>query len=71
MIIKNNKKNRTHYVYAKYGTVETFISTPHKNVRRGTKLTVRAGKTRVDLNGRQVKTLAAVLNTALTLSSKA
>jgi|TARA_R110000868_G_scaffold20318_1_gene86176 hypothetical protein len=70
MIIKNNKSNRTHYVYAKYGKVETFISTPHKNAKRGTRLTVRSGAIRLDLNGRQVRTLAAVLNKARQLSSK-
>lgn len=70
MIIKNNKKNRTHFVYDKYGTVETFISSPYKNAKRGTRLTVRQGSTRLDLNGRQVRTLTNVLIKAMKLSSK-
>jgi len=69
MIIKNNNKNKTHFVYDKCGQLETFISTPFKNSKRGTRLTVREGANRLDLNGREVKLLASVLNKALELSN--
>ena len=68
--IKNNRHNRTHFVYDKYGNVETFITTPHKKSKRATRLTIRSGKTRIDLNGRQVSVLRKVLGKAFTLSNK-
>lgn len=70
MVVKHNKNNRTHFVYNKYGTVESFISTPFKNARKATKLTIRSGKTRLDLNGRQVRALRQVLAKAESLSSR-
>jgi len=68
--VKHNRHKRTHFVYDKYGTVETFITTPYNKSKRGTRLTVRCGENRVDLNGRQVATLRAVLRKATQLSSK-
>ncbi len=69
MTIRKNTKNRTHFVYDRYGSVETFISTPVKKSKRKTLLTIRSGKTRLDLNGRQVLTLKRLLYKADQLSS--
>lgn len=68
--VKHNRGNRTHFVYDKYGSVETFISTPYKKSKQATQLTVRSGKNRVDLNGRQVATLRKLLAKAAQLSNK-
>ena len=70
MVIKENNKNRTYFVYESYGNVETFISTPFKGAKKATKLTIRSTDgTRLDLNGRQVSALRAVLSKANKLSA--
>lgn len=68
--VKHNRHKRTHFVYDRYGAVETFMTTPYNKSKRATRLTVRSGKNRVDLNGRQVATLRALLRKASQLSSK-
>jgi hypothetical protein len=65
MIIRKNNKMQTNFVYNSAAKVETFISYPFAGTKRaGTRLTIRNGKTRIDLNGRQVKALRKVLATA-------
>jgi hypothetical protein len=65
MIIRKNSKMQTNFVYNSAAKVETFISYPFAGTKRaGTRLTIRNGKTRIDLNGRQVKALRKVLATA-------
>jgi len=70
MVIKENNKNQTYFVYEGYGDVEAFISTPFKGAKKATKLTIRSTDgTRLDLNGRQVRVLRSVLNKAEKLSA--
>jgi hypothetical protein len=69
MVIKTNKNNRTFFVYDKNSGVETFISTPFAGAKKATTLTIRDGDYRLDLNGRQVRTLRAVLDKAAELSA--
>jgi hypothetical protein len=65
MIIRKNNKKQTNFVYDSAAKVETFISYPFAGTKRaGTRLTIRNGETRIDLNGRQVKALRKVLATA-------
>ena len=70
MVIKQNNKARTYFVFEGYGNVDTFISTSFKGAKQATRLTIRTkqGK-RIDLNGRQVNALRAVLSKAAKLSS--
>lgn len=71
MITRKNKKNRTAFVYDSYGNVETFISKSFKNAKQGSRLTIRDGDNRVDLNGHQINLLKKVLNKASRLASNA
>jgi hypothetical protein len=68
MVIKTNKNNRTYFVYDKNGGIETFISTPFAGAKKATRLTIRDGYERLELNGRQVRSLRAVLDKAEELS---
>lgn len=70
MVIKENNKARTYFVFEGYGGVDTFISTPFKGAKKATKLTIRTKQgTRIDLNGRQINALRAVLSKAAKLSA--
>ena len=64
MVIKENSKARKYFLYEQNGQVEVFMSTSFRGARQGNKLTVRAGKTRLDLNGRQISALRRVLSEA-------
>lgn len=65
MIIRKNNKKQTNFLYENAANLETFISYPFAGTKRaGTRLTIRNGETRIDLNGRQVKALRKVLATA-------
>jgi len=70
MTIKQSKKNRLHYVYENIAGISTRMSTPFKNAKRATKLTITNGNTTLDLNGRQVRALRNVIAKATSLSSK-
>jgi hypothetical protein len=41
--------------------IELYLSTPLAGAKKASRLTVRAGNTRIDLNGRQIKALREVL----------
>ncbi len=69
MITRKNKKNRTAFVYDSDGAVESFMSQTYKNARQGSQLTIRSQNGRVDLNGRQIKSLKRVLYTANRLAA--
>lgn len=61
MIVRKNKNKQTSFIYNKVGDVEAYIATPYKHVKKATVLTVRKGKTKIDLNGRQIASLRRVL----------
>ncbi len=69
MITRKNKKNRTAFVYDSDGAVESFMSQSFKNARQGSRLTIRSQNGRIDLNGRQIKTLKRVLSTVNRLAA--
>lgn len=69
MKIKKNIKNQLHFIYDKYGCVETFMFTPKPKSKRKALLTISSGKNKIDLNGHQINTLRKVLNVAEKLSS--
>lgn len=72
MVIKTNRKDRTHFLYEKAAGVGIIMSAPVKNSKQGNRLTIRDNDTKesiVELNGRQIKALRAVLNKAAKLSS--
>jgi len=71
MIARKNKKNRTAFVYDSFAGLETFVSKSFKNAKQGTRLTIRDGFDRVDLTGRQVKTLQRVLARASRIAATA
>lgn len=70
MKIKENTKNRSHFIYDKYGALETFMFTPKLKSKRRTSLTICSGNNKIDLNGHQINILRRVLNTAKKLSSR-
>lgn len=63
MYTRKNKKNRTNFVGHTTAGVELYLSTPIAAAKTASRLTVRAGKTRIDLNGRQIRALRQVLAT--------
>lgn len=64
MIVRQNAKNKTNFVYNKVQNVEAFISTPLAGAKKATRLTIRNGNTRLDLNGAQARALRKVLDVA-------
>jgi len=69
MTVKENPKNRTYFVYDKSGGIESFISTPFRGAKKATRLTIRdQNGEELNLDGRQVRTLRAVLAKAEELS---
>lgn len=64
MYIRKNQKNKTNFVGHNTTGVELYLSTPFKGAKKASRLTVRSGKTRLDLNGRQINALRKVLETA-------
>jgi hypothetical protein len=68
MKILNNPKRKQYFVQQKNESINTYITVPFAGARSGTKLTIKTGSSRIDLNGRQVKTLRSVLEKGLELS---
>ena len=66
MYTRTNKKNKTKFVGHTTSGVELYLSTPVAGARKASRLTVRNGKTRIDLSGRQIRALRSVLETAYT-----
>lgn len=64
MYIRKNQRNKTNFVGHNTTGVELYLSTPFKGAKKASRLTVRSGKTRLDLNGRQINALRKVLETA-------
>jgi len=69
-VLKNTRKQQV-FVQQKNNNFNAYITAPIAGAHRSTKLTIRSGDTRLDLNGRQVKTLRAVLEKSRKLTQKA
>ena len=59
-ILRNTRKKQT-FVQQKNNSINAYITTPFAGTHSATRLTIRVGDNRVDLDGRQVKTLRSVL----------
>lgn len=70
MVIRKYNTNKTNFISHKTSNVEIFFSTPFPKARRASKLTLRAGNTRLDLSGRQVNALREVLAAGAKASGK-
>lgn len=64
MYTRTNARNKTNFVGHNTSGVEIYLSTPVAKAKTASRLTLRSGKTRVDLNGRQINALREVLSTA-------
>jgi hypothetical protein len=62
MYTRTNARNKTNFVGHNTAGVEIYLSTPLAKAKKASRLTLRSGKTRVDLDGRQIKALREVLN---------
>ena len=61
MYTRKNTRNKTNFVGHNTTGVEIYLSTPFPKAKKASRLTLRAGKSRLDLNGRQIKALREVL----------
>jgi hypothetical protein len=66
MYTRTNARNKTNFVGHNSSGVEIYLSTPLAKAKKAARLTLRNGKTRVDLDGRQIKALREVLNAGYT-----
>jgi hypothetical protein len=71
MYTRTNARNKTNFVGHNSSGVEIYLSTPLAKAKKAARLTLRNGKTRVDLDGRQIKALREVLNVGYTSTSTA
>ncbi len=62
MYTRTNARNKTNFVGHNTSGVEMYLSTPLASAKKASRLTLRSGKTRVDLNGRQIRALREVLS---------
>lgn len=62
MYTRTNARNKTNFVGHNTSGVEMYLSTPMLSAKKASRLTLRSGKTRVDLNGRQIRALREVLS---------
>ena len=62
MYTRTNTRNKTNFVGHNTSGVEMYLSTPMLSAKKASRLTLRSGKTRVDLNGRQIRALREVLS---------
>ena len=63
MYTRTNARNKTNFVGHNSSGVEIYLSTPVAKAKKASRLTLRSGNTRVDLDGRQIKALREVLAT--------
>ena len=68
MKIINDSRRKTYFVQRKTSAINTYIAGPTNGAHRATRLTVQVGKTRLDLNGRQIRALREVLDKRRTLA---
>jgi hypothetical protein len=64
MYTRTNSRNKTNFVGHNTTGVEIYLSTPVAKAKKASRLTLRSGKTRLDLTGRQINALREVLSTA-------
>ena len=64
MYTRTNARNKTNFVGHNTTGVEIYLSTPVAKAKKASRLTLRAGNSRVDLTGRQINALREVLSTA-------
>ena len=62
MYTRTNTRNKTNFVGHNTTGVEIYLSTPVAKAKKASRLTLRTGKTRIDLDGRQIKALREVLS---------
>ena len=62
MYTRKNSKNKTNFVGHNSTGVELYLSTPLGGAKKASRLTLRAGDIRLDLNVRQIKALREVLS---------
>lgn len=62
MKVINDARRKTYFVQRKNSAINTYIAGPTNGAHRATRLTIQAGKTRLDLNGRQIRALREVLD---------
>jgi hypothetical protein len=62
MKIINDSRSKTYFIQRKTAAINTYIAGPTNGAHRATRLTIQSGKTRLDLNGRQIRTLREVLD---------
>lgn len=68
MKIINDSRRKTYFVQRKNAAINTFIAGPTNGAHRATRLTIQAGKTRLDLDGRQIRALREVLDKSRSLA---
>lgn len=61
MYKRKNNRNKTNFVGHNTTGVEVYLSTPFSGVKKASRLTLRDGDSRIDLNGRQIRALREVL----------
>ena len=66
MYTRKNTRNKTNFVGHNSTGVEVYLSPPVAGAKKAARLTLRAGDTRLDLNGRQIKALRDVLAAGFT-----
>ena len=62
MKIINDSRRKTYFVQRKNTTINTYIAGPTNGAHRATRMTIQSGKTRLDLNGRQIRAIREVLD---------
>lgn len=68
MKIINDSRLKTYFVQSKNAAINTYIAGPTNGAHRATRLTLHVGKTRLDLNGNQIRALRNVLDKSKTLA---
>lgn len=68
MKIINDSRRKTYFVQRKNATINTYIAGPTNGAHRATRLTLHVGKTRLDLNGNQIRALRGVLDKSKALA---
>jgi len=68
MKIINDSRRKTYFVQRKNAAINTYIAGPTNGAHRATRLTIQAGKTRLDLDGRQIRALREVLDKSRSLA---
>ena len=68
MKIINDSRRKTYFVQRQNAAINTYIAGPTNGAHRATRLTLLVGKTRLDLNGNQIRALRSVLDKSKTLA---